>query len=179
VLTAETLCVNLRNIATIIEIQKLKTSMNNELTFRIARKDDLLDIVRMLADDNLGATREKFSDILSDNYINAFDIINSDKNQELTIVEMNGVKVATFHLTFIQYLTHQGGLRGQIEAVRTHSNYRGLGIGRKVFDYVIKRAKEKGAILVQLTTDKKRPDAIRFYEAIGFVPTHEGMKLKL
>ncbi len=153
--------------------------MNNELTFRIARKDDLLDIIRMLADDNLGATREKFSDILSDNYIKAFDIINSDNNQELTIVEMNCVKVATFHLTFIQYLTHQGGLRGQIEAVRTHSNYRGLGIGRKVFDYAIKRSKEKVEILLQLTTDKKRPDAIRFYETIGFIPTHEGMKLKL
>ncbi len=153
--------------------------MNNELTFRIARKDDLLDIVRMLADDNLGATREKLSDILSDYYIKAFEIINSDNNQELTIVEMNGVKVATFHLTFIQYLTHQGGLRCQIEAVRTHSNYRGLGIGRKVFDYAIKRAKEKGAILLQLTTDKKRPDAIRFYETIGLISTHEGMKLKL
>lgn len=157
----------------------LDTFMDKELTFRLARKDDLLDIVRMLADDNLGATREKFSDILSDNYIKAFDIINSDHNQELTIVEMNGVKVATFHLTFIQYLTHQGGLRGQIEAVRTHSNYRGQGIGGKVFDYAINRAKEKGCILLQLTTDKKRPDALRFYETLGFVATHEGMKLKL
>ena len=73
--------------------------MDKELTFRLATKDDLLDIVGMLADDNLGATREKFSDILSDNYIKAFDIINSDHNQELTIVEMNGDKVATFHLT--------------------------------------------------------------------------------
>jgi len=153
--------------------------MDIELTFRLATKDDLLDIVSMLADDNLGATREKFSDNLSGNYLKAFDIITSDKNQELTVVEMNGAKVATFHLTFIQYLTHQGGLRAQIEAVRTNSNYRGQGIGRKVFDYAINRAKEKGCFLVQLTTDKKRPDALRFYESIGFVATHEGMKLKL
>ena len=153
--------------------------MDKELKFRLATIDDLLDIVRMLSDDTLGATREKFSEVLSDNYINAFEKINADQNQELTIVEMNGDKVATFHLTFIQYLTHQGGLRAQIEAVRTNSNFRGQGIGTKVFEYAINRAKKKGCILLQLTTDKKRPDALRFYEAIGFVATHEGMKLKL
>lgn len=153
--------------------------MNKELIFRHATKDDLLDIVRMLFDDTLGATRETFSDVLSDKYIKAFEIISSDPNQELTIVEMNGEKVATFHLTFIQYLTHHGGLRAQIEAVRTNSNYRGQGIGRKVFEYAINRAKEKGCVLLQLTTDKKRLDALRFYETIGFVATHEGMKLKL
>lgn len=105
--------------------------MNNELKFRLVTKDDLAEIVRMLSDDNLGATREKFSEVLSDNYVKAFDIINADPNQELTIVEMNGDKVATFHLTFIQYLTHHGGLRAQIEAVRIHSNYRGQGIGKR------------------------------------------------
>jgi GNAT superfamily N-acetyltransferase len=153
--------------------------MTNDLTFRLATKDDLIDIVRMLSDDTLGATREQFTEILSDNYLKAFEIINADKNQELTIVEVNGEKVATFHLTFIQYLTHQGGLRAQIEAVRTNSKFRGQGIGRKVFEYAIKRAKAKGCILIQLTTDKKRPDALRFYESIGFVATHEGMKFKL
>ncbi|MBA3674477.1 MAG: GNAT family N-acetyltransferase [Chitinophagaceae bacterium] len=153
--------------------------MDKELKFRLATIDDLLDIVRMLSDDTLGATREKFSEVLSDNYINAFEKINADQNQELTIVEMNGDKVATFHLTFIQYLTHLGGLRAQIEAVRTNSNFRGQGIGTKVFEYAINRAKKKGCILLQLTTDKKRPDALRFYKAIGFVATHEGMKLNL
>jgi GNAT superfamily N-acetyltransferase len=153
--------------------------MDNELNFRLATKDDLLDIVRMLADDTLGTTREKFETTLSDNYLKAFDRIISDTNQELTIVEMNGEKVATFHLTFIQYLTHQGGLRAQIEAVRTNSNYRGQGIGTKVLDYIIDRAKQMGCNMLQLTTDRQRPEAIKFYETIGFVPTHEGMKLKL
>ena len=115
--------------------------MDKELTFRLTRKDDLSDIIKMLSDDILGATRERFSDVLSDNYINAFERIIADQNQELTVVEMNGDKVATFHLTFIQYLTHQGGLRAQIEAVRTNSNFRGQGIGTKVFEYVINRAK--------------------------------------
>ena len=92
---------------------------------------------------------------------------------------MNGELVATFHLTFIQYLTHRGGLRAQIEAVRTHSRFRGRGIGKAVFDYAIDRARNKGCHLVQLTTDKQPPDAIRFYKSLGFVGTHEGMKLKL
>jgi GNAT superfamily N-acetyltransferase len=95
------------------------------------------------------------------------------------VVEMNGEKVATFQLTFIQYLTHQGGLRAQVDAVRTHSKYRGKGIGTKVFKYIIDRARSRGCNMVQLTSDKQRPDAIKFYEMVGFVATHEGMKLKL
>lgn len=153
--------------------------MNNELKYRLAKADDLTDIVKMLSDDTLGATREKFEPILSDNYLVAFENIINDPNQELTIVEMNGQKVGTYQLTFIQYLTHQGGLRAQIEAVRTNLNYRGQGIGTKVFEYIIERAKEKGCNMLQLTSDKQRLEAIKFYETIGFVPTHEGMKLKL
>lgn len=158
--------------------------METPLNFRIATKDDLLAIIQMLLDDTLGATREKAGAIgsvgeLPESYLLAFEKILADPNQELTIVEMNGEKVATFQLSFIQYLTYQGGLRGQIEAVRTHSKYRGQGIGKKVFEYAINRAKEKGCHLIQLTTDKKRPDALRFYESLGFLASHEGMKLKL
>jgi GNAT superfamily N-acetyltransferase len=153
--------------------------MNNELHFRLAIIQDLAQIVHMLSDDILGATREKFEPVLSDNYLTAFKKIVADTNQELTVVEKDGELVATFQLSFIQYLTHQGGLRAQVEAVRTNSNYRGQGIGKKVFEYIINRAKEKGCTLVQLTTDKKRPEAIKFYETIGFTSTHEGMKLAL
>lgn len=158
--------------------------METALSFKIATKDDLLAIVQMLLDDTLGATREKTVTIssveeLPGSYLLAFEKISADPNQELIIVEINGEKVATFQLSFIQYLTYQGGLRGQIEAVRTHSKYRGQGIGKKVFEYAINRAKEKGCHLIQLTTDKKRPDALRFYESLGFVASHEGMKLKL
>ncbi len=153
--------------------------MNTELTFRLATKDDLFDIVQMLLDDTLGVSREKMGETLPESYVKAFEKITSDPNQELIVVEMNGEKVATFQLTFIQYLTYQGGLRAQIEAVRTKSKFRGQGIGKKVFEYAINRAKEKGCHLIQLTSDKKRPDAIRFYESLGFMSSHEGMKLKL
>jgi GNAT superfamily N-acetyltransferase len=97
----------------------------------------------------------------------------------LTVVELNGEIVATFQLTFIQYLNLQGGLRAQVESVMTDANHRGRGIGTKVFAYVINRAKEKGCVLVQLTTDKRRPDAFRFYERLGFVASHEGMKFRM
>ncbi len=153
--------------------------MNNELAFRLATAADLLDIVTMLSDDTLGATREQLDTILSDRYLQAFESIVKDPNQALTIVEMNGAIVATYQLTFIQYLTHQGGLRAQIEAVRTNSKYRGQGIGTKVFEHIIDCAKKRNCNMVQLTSDKRRPEAIKFYENMGFVATHEGMKLRL
>jgi GNAT superfamily N-acetyltransferase len=92
---------------------------------------------------------------------------------------MDGTIVATFQLSFIQYLTHKGTRRAQVEAVRTHVAHRGKGIGKKVFEYIANRAREKGCGILQLTTDKKRPEAIRFYETLGFTSTHEGMKLVL
>lgn len=153
--------------------------MKNEIKFRLAQSADLVDIVKMLSDDTIGVTREKFETPLSENYLRAFESIAKDSNQELTIVEMNGIKIGTFQLTFIQYLTHQGALRAQVEAVRIHAQYRGQGIGKIIFEYIIDRAKQKSCKMVQLTSDKQRPDAIRFYEKMGFISTHEGMKLKL
>jgi len=153
--------------------------MEAELTFRLATEPDLITIIKLLADDALGATRENVELPLSERYTKAFDRISSDSNQELTVAEINGDIVGTFHLSFIQYLTHMGGLRAQIEAVRVHTAYRGKGIGKQLFNFAIERAKEKGCYMVQLTTDKKRPRAIQFYETLGFVATHEGMKLKL
>jgi GNAT superfamily N-acetyltransferase len=82
-------------------------------------------------------------------------------------------------LTFIPYLTYIGSWRCLIEGVRIHSEFRGQGLGEQIFRWVIDRAKEKKCQLIQLTSDKQRPDALRFYEKIGFVATHEGFKLKL
>ena len=155
------------------------TKFSMELTYRLATESDLIDIVGMLADDTLGAGRENFQVPLPDTYRQAFAIITRDKQQELTVVEFNGEIVATFQLSFIQYLTYQGGIRAQIEAVRVKSTYRNKGVGRAVFTYAIQRANEKGAHVFQLTTDKKRPEAKRFYESLGFVDSHEGMKLHI
>lgn len=149
------------------------------LTYRLATESDLTDIIRMLADDPLGAVREDFQLPLPASYQQAFASITNDKHQELTVVEVDTEIVATFQLSFIQYLTYQGGIRAQIEAVRVKAAYRNKGIGKAIFQYAIQRAKEKGAHLLQLTTDKQRPEAKRFYESLGFVDSHEGMKLHL
>lgn len=150
-----------------------------DLRYRLATESDLATIIGMLADDKLGAERENYQLPLPDAYIKAFRAIEADKNQELTVVEFDSEIVATFQLSFIQYLTYQGGVRAQIEAVRVKSGYQGQGIGKTVFQYAIRRAKAKGAHLLQLTTDKKRPEARLFYESLGFVGSHEGMKLHL
>jgi GNAT superfamily N-acetyltransferase len=148
-----------------------------ELQYRSATRADLEEIIAMLLDDTLGAGRESLHLPLSPAYEAALQAITADKNQELTVVELNGEIVATFQLTFIPYLTYQGGLRAQIEAVRVKAGYRGQGLGTAVFQYAMERAKARGAHLLQLTTDKKRAEAKRFYEALGFVASHEGMKL--
>lgn len=142
-------------------------------------KSDIPAIVAMLADDRLGSEREDFRDPLPESYIQAFENIDNDPNQELMSVVLADKVIGTFQLTFIPYLTYQGGIRGQIEAVRIHKDFTGKGLGTQVFECAIKRARDRGAHLLQLTTDKKRPDAKRFYESLGFVASHEGMKLHL
>jgi len=148
------------------------------MKFRKATINDVSIIVEMIADDELGKKRENFQNPLPNDYLNAFEKINSDENQELIVLENeNSDIIGTLQLSFIQYLTYQGGIRAQIEAVRIRKDKRGLGIGKTMFKWAINRAKERNAHLLQLTTDKKRPKAIEFYEDLGFKATHEGMKM--
>lgn len=152
--------------------------MGLSIKFRTATKKDVFAIVEMIADDDLGKERENFQRPLPDEYMTAFERINADENQELIVVENENAEIiGTLQLTFIQYLTYQGGVRAQIEAVRIRNDKRGLGLGKTLFEWAIKRAKEKNAHLLQLTTDKKRPKAIKFYEDLGFKKSHEGMKI--
>jgi len=149
------------------------------MKFRKATKEDILFIVKMMANDKLGKLREKHQEPLPETYYTAFEIINSDQNQELIVVENeNDPKIiGTFQLTFIPYLSYQGGLRAQIENVVVRADLRGEGVGQKMFEWAIERAKERNAHLLQLTSDKKRPRSIKFYEELGFIASHEGLKL--
>jgi GNAT superfamily N-acetyltransferase len=148
------------------------------MKFRKATISDVPAIVEMIADDKLGKTREDFKIPLPDKYYDAYKNINTDSNQELIVVENDKLEVVgTMQLSFIQYLTYQGGIRAQIEAVRIRKDQRGTGLGTKMFEWAIQRVKERNAHVLQLTTDKKRPDAIRFYESLGFKASHEGMKM--
>lgn len=134
----------------------------------------------MIANDKLGNTREDFQIPLPPSYTSAFENIERDENQELVLIENDAHEIiGTLQLSFIQYLTYKGGTRAQIEAVRVREDQRGKGIGKMLFEWAIDKARRKECHLVQLTTDKKRPEALVFYENLGFSATHEGMKLHL
>ena len=151
----------------------------DDLIFRAADRTDVPNIVRMLSDDPLGATRERFGDPLPPAYYKAFETIDADPNNELIVACVSGEVVGMFQLTFIPYLTYQGRWRALIEGVRVDARVRSQGVGRKMFEWAIARAKERGCHVVQLTTNRARPDARRFYESLGFAATHDGMKLHL
>ncbi|WP_057913080.1 GNAT family N-acetyltransferase [Peribacillus muralis] len=149
------------------------------VTFRNAAATDLGEIVQMLAEDVLGRERERYENPLPESYIQAFESIDSDRNNELIVACLDGQIVGVQQITFTPYLTHQGGWRATIEGVRTAASQRGKGIGSKLIQYAIERAKERGCHLIQLTTDKTREESLRFYEHLGFKATHEGLKMKL
>ncbi|SHF14496.1 L-amino acid N-acyltransferase YncA [Arenibacter palladensis] len=150
------------------------------MVYRKATKEDLPAIIEMIANDALGQLRERFEDPLPEEYYSAFERINTDKNQELIVIENSqGEVVATFQLSFLQYLTYLGGIRCLVENVHVREDQTGKGIGKQMFQWIIERAKEKNVHLIQLTSNKLRPNAIRFYEGIGFKATHEGFKLHL
>jgi GNAT superfamily N-acetyltransferase len=133
----------------------------------------------MLADDQLGAKREAFTSPLPKSFYRAFEAIDCDPNIELVVVEADGKVIGVLQMTFIQYITYRGGWRAQIEGVRVSAEVRSSGIGRKLFIWAIDRARQRGCHLIQLTSDKGRLDAIHFNESLGFVASHEGMKLHL
>ena len=150
------------------------------MIFRKAKETDVAKIVELLADDELGKVRENFTEPLPLAYMTAFKSIDSDTNQELIVVENENAEIiGTLQLSFIQYLTYQGGIRAQIEGVRIRKDQRGGGIGRKMIAWAIKRCEERKAHVLQLTSDKKRPGAIEFYKRLGFSASHEGLKMHL
>jgi len=152
----------------------------SSIKIRPAVEGDLPVIVRMLADDPLGSQRERSIGPLPVSYYEAFEAIEQDSNNEFVIGETEyGRIIATLQLTFTPYITHQGGWRAMIEGVRVDRQFRGSGLGRDLFAWAIRRAQDRACHLVQLTTDKERPEALRFYESLGFTASHEGMKLKL
>ena len=154
-------------------------STSQEPTIRRATASDIPAIVRLLADDPLGQLREAPTDPLPQSYYTAFAVIDRDPQHELVVVERAGEVIGTLHLTFLPYLTHRGGLRAQIEAVRIARAHRAAGLGEHLFRWAIARAQARGCHMVQLTTNASRRDAHRFYERLGFVPSHLGLKLDL
>jgi GNAT superfamily N-acetyltransferase len=154
-------------------------SIEQKVSFREAGRDDIPAIVALLADDPLGMTREKPGSDLPEAYWTAFEAIDRDPNNLLIVAEVDGQIAGTLQLTYIPGLTYTGGERAQIESVRVSAEQRGQGVGQALIGWVIEQARDRGCRVVQLTTDRQRPDAIRFYQKIGFRPSHMGMKYHL
>jgi GNAT superfamily N-acetyltransferase len=152
---------------------------NPDIIIRPATRADIPAIVHLLADDPLGQKRERDEDPLPAAYYEAFEQIDGDPRNQLVVVEAYGEVVGTLQLTMLPYLTHQGGTRAQIEAVRVDKRYRSHGVGQVLFEWAIEQARQAGCRMVQLTTNAEREDAHRFYTRLGFVASHIGMKLDL
>jgi len=151
--------------------------MSKNLSYRKATKEDLVHIIALLIEDDLGKTREVSGSKVDATYLKAFELIDKDPNQYVMICVMDKLIVGTCHLTIMPSLTFKGSIRMQIEAVRVSAQMRGQNIGEHMINYAIEYGKSRGATIIQLMTNKQRPRAKNFYERVGFEATHEGMKL--
>lgn len=157
------------------------------IELRRARRGDVAAIVGLLADDPIGRRREAVPDrgepgVVGDAlspYLRAFDLVDADPAHLLVVAVDDGEVVGTLQLSFVPGLARRGALRAQIEAVSVQASHRGRGLGSAMVGWAVEQARRRGCGLVQLTSDKRRHDAHRFYERLGFVATHEGMKLEL
>lgn len=155
------------------------TRAGSGVRIRQARRADLEAIVRLLADDGLGRTREIGDGDLNPVYATAFDAIAADPRSSVVVAELDGAVIGCLELTYLPSLTHRGGERAQIEGVRVATETRGRGIGGQLVGWAVEQARERGCRMVQLMTDKRRLEAQRFYASLGFVASHEGFKLPL
>ncbi|HFC04266.1 MAG TPA: GNAT family N-acetyltransferase [Rhizobiales bacterium] len=150
-----------------------------KLQFRLAGQGDVAAIRHLLTDDDLGRSREDMSDDGLQKYIDAFHAIKASPDNELWVATSDEKIIGTWQVTYIPYLSRGGNTRCLIEAVRTAHQNRGQGAGRQMMMFALDQARKKGCAMAQLTTDKTRHDAHRFYLALGFQATHEGMKIQL
>ena len=150
-----------------------------ELVFRPARREDVTRIVQLLADDPLGAGRERFESPLPDNYYAAFDRIEASDGNSLIVAELGGVVVGCLQMTLIPGLSNQGADLALIEGVRVDTTLRGQGLGGQLIEWALEQARTRGCQAVELFTHKTRTDAHRFYDRLGFEQSHVGYRIKL
>lgn len=148
-----------------------------DLEIRPLTEDDLPAVVAMLADDPLGAERESPGDLRP--YLAAFERLSADPNQYLVVAARDGRVVGTLQLTIVPGLSRRGATRSIIEGVRIHAEERGSGLGTQLIEWAVDESRRQGCRLVQLTSDRTRTDAHRFYERLGFSASHTGFKLQL
>jgi GNAT superfamily N-acetyltransferase len=146
----------------------------SNLRIRPATQDDLAAILGLVAEDSMHYFAEPAE--VTDNQRAALAEITADPNQELLVGEIDGIVVCTAQVTWIRMLSADGGLYCQVEAVRTSAARRGQGIGATLMAYIEDEARRRGAARMQLTSNRERVRAHEFYERLGFVASHVGMK---
>lgn len=146
------------------------------VTFRPATRDDLPRVVELIADDAVAAAR---TGSFGPAHLAGFEAIEASANDELVVAELDGEVVGTMQLTFVPGISRNGATRLLVEAVRVDARLRGRGLGRALMEHAHARGRERGCALAQLTSDKERPDAHRFYRSLGYAQSHEGFKLPL
>lgn len=149
----------------------------SDLDIRPATPDDLAAVVAMLADDPLGAQRESPDDLTP--YREALQRLADDPNQHVVVAVREERVVGTLQLTIVPGLSRRGATRSIIEGVRIHGDERGSGLGTQLIQWAVDESRRQNCQLVQLTSDVTREDAHRFYERLGFTPSHVGFKLAL
>jgi GNAT superfamily N-acetyltransferase len=149
------------------------------LTYRAARPEDLPLIVGLIVEDSVVATNDDPADALHGDYTAALAAIDADPNQEMIVVEQDGAPIGCFQLSYLPGLMRRGMWRGQIEVVHVSETHRNRGLGSQMMKWALERCRERGCRMVQLTSNKKRLDAHRFYERLGFAKSHEGFKYYL
>lgn len=146
-------------------------------TIERARAEDIPAIVAMLADDSLGSARETPGDLTP--YLKAFEVIDADPHQYLAVARRDRRVVGTLQLTTLPGLSRTAATRAQVESVRVHADERGGGLGTELLEWAEREARERGCVLLQLTSDATREDARRFYERLGYEASHVGFKKSL
>ena len=148
------------------------------MALRKAKRDDVPRLLQLLAEDQISDQRDDPNSDMAP-YLAAFDAIDSNPNDATYVWEQDGEIIGCFQLTFLPGLLMKGGWRAQVESVRVDRRYRGRKIGEQMMVEAVRMSRAKGCRQLQLTTNKDRRDAHRFYRRLGFVASHEGMKLKL
>ncbi|GAB3102160.1 N-acetyltransferase family protein [Isoptericola nanjingensis] len=146
------------------------------VTFRLATRDDLPRVVELIADDAVAAAR---TGVFGPAHVAGFEAVDASPNDELVVAELDGAVVGCMQLTFVPGISRNGATRLLVEAVRVDAALRGQGLGRALMAHAHERGRERGCVLAQLTSDKQRPDAHRFYRSLGYAQSHEGFKLPL
>jgi GNAT superfamily N-acetyltransferase len=149
------------------------------LTYRKAVEADLPFIVKLLSDDAVRATDDRPDEPFHPRYVAALRELEIDPNQMMMLAMLGDETVGTIQLTFIPGISGLGTKRCLLEAVHIAPTHRSKGLGSQMIQWAIEQARQRGCGMVQLTSNKKRLDAHRFYERLGFLKSHEGFKYYL